>query len=191
MHRRQTQYLTPLLIPQLPPHHTAHPTPNRLPALINQHTRIIIKSYYTPIRALQLLLRAHDDGVADVAAADLVGGGDGDGAPTAGFGAEGALFLDDDYDAVAWEEKGVSGRGRMEEGRGGEDVPIWAWRFILRTLTHSATAAPELSITLTMVWRMLSVYQAYYGWETVYLELDHPGDGMPEGTVNGDIRYSV
>ena len=37
----------------------------------------------------------------DVAAADFVGGGDGDG--TAGFGAEGALFLDDYYYAVAWE----------------------------------------------------------------------------------------
>ena len=32
------------------------------------------------------------------------------------------------------------------------DVPIFAARFILRTLTHSATAAPELSMTLTMVW---------------------------------------
>ena len=30
-------------------------------------------------------------------------------------------------------------------------VPIFAWRFILRTLTHSTTAAPELSMQLSIV----------------------------------------
>lgn len=37
-----------------------------------------------------------------------------------------------------------------EEGRE-EGIPIRAWRFILRTLTHSAMAAPLLSMTFTMV----------------------------------------
>jgi len=31
-----------------------------------------------------------------------------------------------------------------------QDVPTLAARFILRTLMHSATAAPELSMTLSM-----------------------------------------
>jgi hypothetical protein len=42
--------------------------------------------------------------VTNVAATDFVGGADTDAAAGAGFGAEVALFLDDDYDAVAWEE---------------------------------------------------------------------------------------
>ena len=47
--------------------------------------------------------------VAVVAAADFVGGGDGDGAAAGGLGAEVALFLDYDDDAVAlWEGRGVS-----------------------------------------------------------------------------------
>jgi len=38
-------------------------------------------------------------------------------------------------------------------GGGGEDVPTLAARFIFSTLMHSATAAPELSMTLSMDWR--------------------------------------
>lgn len=76
MHRRQTQYLTPLLIPQLLAHHTIHPTPNRLAPLIDQHARVIVELHHAAVRALVLFCRADDDGVADVAAADFVGGGD-------------------------------------------------------------------------------------------------------------------
>lgn len=100
MHRRQTQYLTPALVPQLPAHHAVQPTSNRLSALVNQHTSIIVELDNTAVRALVFLCCADYDGVSDVAAADFVGGADGDGA--AGFGTEGALFLDDYYYAVAW-----------------------------------------------------------------------------------------
>jgi len=34
-----------------------------------------------------------------------------------------------------------------------QDVPTLAARFILRTLMHSATAAPELSMTFSMDWK--------------------------------------
>ena len=105
MHRRQTQNLTPLHIPQLLPYNPIQPTPNRLPILINQHARIVVEADNTPVLALVLLLRAHHDRVPDVASADLVGGGDGD---RVGFGAEVALFLHDYYYAVAW-----GGRERM------------------------------------------------------------------------------
>lgn len=117
MHRRQTQNLTPLLVPQLLPHDAIHARPNGLPALVNQHTSIIIKPDHTAVRPLVLLRRAHDDGVPNVAAADFVGGADGDGA--ARFGAEVALFLDNDDDAIAWEWGGwvrwvVWGRGSVD-----------------------------------------------------------------------------
>jgi hypothetical protein len=36
------------------------------------------------------------------------------------------------------------------------DVPTLAARFIFRTLMHSATAAPELSMTLSMDWWVLA-----------------------------------
>ena len=50
--------------------------------------------------------------MSDVAAADFVGGADGDAAAGSGFGAEVALFLHDDDNAVAW--------GGMLEGGWGD-----------------------------------------------------------------------
>ena len=41
--------------------------------------------------------------------------------------------------------------GMVVEGEG-LDVPTLAARFIFRTLLHSATAASELSMTLSMDW---------------------------------------
>lgn len=43
----------------------------------------------------------------------------------------------------------------------GHGLPVFAARFIFRTLTHSAMAAPELSITLSMVWRKELVSISY------------------------------
>ena len=63
----------------------------------------------------------------DVAAAHFVGGADGDAAAGAGFGAEVALFLDDDDDAVAW--RGRLGTGWMGDGGGrdggGQTYRLW------------------------------------------------------------------
>ena len=153
MHRRQTQNLTPLLPPQLLAHQTRKSTPNRLPALVNQHASVVIEFHHAAVRARVLLGRPHDYCVPDVAAADFVGGADGDAAAGAGFGAEVALFLYDNDDAVAWGER-LGEFERVEGGMvvvvGGLDLPTLAARFILRTLMHSATAAPELSMTLSM-----------------------------------------
>jgi hypothetical protein len=82
---------------------TVQPRPNRLPRLTNQHARIIVEPHHAPVRPLPLLLRAHDHGMPYVAAPDFVRSGDGDAAAPAwaGFGAEVALLLDYDYDAVA------------------------------------------------------------------------------------------
>ena len=117
--------------------------------------------------------------MANVAAADFVGGADADGAAGAGFGAEVALLLHDDYDAVACEEMCVR-RGWRTGGWEARDIPTLAARFILRTLMHSATAAPELSMTLSMV---LEGMGQFLGGGLVvggsrrskYLELDHGG----------------
>lgn len=49
-------------------------------------------------------------------------------------------------------DRGSRSEGRCRgEGEERVDEPILAWRSILRTLTHSAMAAPELSITLIIV----------------------------------------
>lgn len=100
MHARQTQYLTPPSAAHLSAHHSAQPTSYRLPSLIDQHTSIVLEPHHAAIRSLVLLLGAYDDGVPDVAAADFVGCGD-RGGGVGGLGAKGALFLDDDYYAVA------------------------------------------------------------------------------------------
>jgi len=112
MHRRQTENLTPLLSPQLLSHQTRQPTPNRLPALVNQNTSVVVELHHAAVRARVLFRRPHDDCVSDVAAADFVGGADGDAAAGSGFGAEVALFLHDDDNAVAW--------GGMLEGGWGD-----------------------------------------------------------------------
>lgn len=105
------------MIPQLRPDNPVQSTPNRFSTLIDQYTRIIIKAHHTPVRSLILFLRAHDDRVPDISSSDFVGGGDGDGASGAGFWAEVALFLDDYYYSVTWEEGGVSRWGGKRGGR--------------------------------------------------------------------------
>jgi hypothetical protein len=118
MHRRQTQNLTPLLPPQLLAHKTRESTPNRLPALVDQHASVVVEFHHAAVGARVLLSRPHDDCVSDVAAADFVGGADGDAAAGSGFGAEVALFLHDDDDAVAWIEE--LGEFEYVKGCGGE-----------------------------------------------------------------------
>lgn len=79
------------------------------------------------------------------------------------------------------------------------DVPIFAARFILRTLMHSATAAPELSMTFIMVcWRggeyalKRVVVKAFCGhlWGCwwAYLELDHLGKTLRPSAASSSRR---
>jgi len=72
MHRRQTQYLTPLLIPQFLAHNAIHPRSNRLTSLIDQNASIVIESHNTPIGSLILLLRPHHDRMSDIASSDFI-----------------------------------------------------------------------------------------------------------------------
>jgi hypothetical protein len=73
----------------------------------------------------------------------LLGGG----GRTRKFCSKVSLFLNNDHYPVAlvdlswWSESGSQAR---------ENIPTFAWRFILRTLTHSTMAAPELSMQFNM-----------------------------------------
>lgn len=71
--------------------------------------------------------------------------------PTAsGALAEGALLLDDNDYAISWVGLGM----QQSEGLVGSDVvPIFACLFIRRFATHSTTAAPELSMQLSIVYK--------------------------------------
>jgi hypothetical protein len=98
MHRRQRQYLRPLLPLELRRHDAANSRPNRLSRLIDQHAGIIVELDHTPVRSLPLLRRAHYDCMPYVASSDLVRGADGDGGA---LGAEVSLLLHDYYYTVA------------------------------------------------------------------------------------------
>ena len=74
MHRRQTQNLTPLHLLQLRSHNTIQPRTNWVSGLAYQNAGIIIELDDGAIWALQLLLCADHDSVADVTAAHFVGG---------------------------------------------------------------------------------------------------------------------
>ena len=99
VHRRQRQDLRPLLLPQLCRHNTADSRPNGLAGLVDQHAGVVVKLDHAAVRSLPLLRCAHDDCVADVSAPHFVCCADGH--AVAGLGAEVALLLDDNYDAVA------------------------------------------------------------------------------------------
>ena len=73
MHRRQTQYLTPLLASQLLADQTRKSTPNRLAALVYQHASVVVELHHAAVRPRVLLRRPHNHRVPDVAAADFVG----------------------------------------------------------------------------------------------------------------------
>jgi hypothetical protein len=81
-----------------------------------------------------------------IAAPDLVRCADGD---AGAFGAEVALFLDNDYDAVACASWSVYSQSAFLLSSA--CVPTLAARFERSTLTHSTMAAPELSMQLTRV----------------------------------------
>lgn len=100
MHRSHTQQLAPFLAAQLGAHNTIDTRPDGLAALVDEHAGVVVEAHAAAVAALQLVLGAHDDGVADVAALDL-GGVGGRRAAQAALARGGALLLHDAHDAVA------------------------------------------------------------------------------------------
>lgn len=85
---------------------------DRISRLADQDTCIVVELDHASIWPLQLLLCAHDNSVSDISTADLVcGGGRYTATAWARLGTEVALLLDDDDDALSWEEsaRGIFG----------------------------------------------------------------------------------
>ena len=99
VHRRQRQDLGPLHLLELGGDDTADAGANGLAGLVDEDAGVVVELDDAAVGALPLLCGAHDDGVPDVSAADLVGGADGD--AVARLGAEVALLLDNNDYAVA------------------------------------------------------------------------------------------
>jgi hypothetical protein len=149
VHGRQRQDLGPLHLFQLRGDDTADSGTDGLAGLVDQDAGVVVKLDDAAVWALPLLCGAHDHGVPDVSATDLVGGTDGD--AVARLGAKVALLLDNNDYAVACSVLTTALGQCPDICRRGHDIPTLAGRFDRRTLTHSTMAAPELSMQLTRV----------------------------------------
>lgn len=99
MHRRQRQDLRPLLLPQLRRNNAADSRTDGLASLVDQHAGVVVELDHAAVWALPLLRCAHNDCVSNITTSYFVCCADGH--AVAGLGAEVALLLDDNYDAVA------------------------------------------------------------------------------------------
>lgn len=125
---------------------TAQPRPQRIPRLVHKYTRIIVEADIAPVRPTILLLRADHDSMTHVAATDL----DGSLCSRREVLAERALFLDHDHDLVACVVSCRLSKHVGWEGgkKGGVPMPAGFLRF--STITHSTSAAPELSMQVSI-----------------------------------------
>lgn len=98
LHRGHGQNLAPLLPLQLCAHDAVDSGADGVARLVEQDTGVVVEAHDGAVAALGRVSGSDDDGVADVAALDLCGGGD---ACHAGGGGA-ALFLNDDDDAITW-----------------------------------------------------------------------------------------
>ena len=98
VHGSQRQYLRPLHLLQLRSHDAVQSRPYRLPSLVDQDAGVVVELDHAPVRPLPLLRCAHYDGMPHISSSDLVRCADRH--AIASLGAEVALLLDDDYDAV-------------------------------------------------------------------------------------------
>jgi hypothetical protein len=96
LHRCHGQNLAPLLPLQLSSHHAVDSGADGVTRLVEQDAGVVVEAHDGAVAALGWVSGSDDDGVADVAALDLCGGGD---ACHAG-GGRAALFLDDNDDAI-------------------------------------------------------------------------------------------
>ena len=102
MHWSQTQDFAPLHLLQLGAHDAVQSGADWIARLGDQHTGIIVELDNAAIWASKLLLGAHNDGMANVTATDLVGGrGTDGGGAWARLWTEVALLLDNYYYALA------------------------------------------------------------------------------------------
>lgn len=96
LHRGHGQDLAPLLALELSTYGTVDAGADGVSGLVEEDAGVIVESDDGSVATLGRVSGADDDGVADVTALDLVGGGN---ASHAGRGST-ALFLDDDNDSV-------------------------------------------------------------------------------------------
>ena len=102
LHGRHAQDLAPFLPLQLRAHHTVDSRSDRVTRLVQQHAGVVVEPDDGAVSPLRRVLGAHDDGVADVAALDFVGGRH---ARHAGGGG-GAVFLNHGDDAITCKGNG-------------------------------------------------------------------------------------
>lgn len=137
--------------------HTVQSRSHRISRLIDEHAGIVVEAHKRAVGTSVLLLCANNHSVRDVTTAHLCS--------SSGIARElvskVALLLHNDYDAVSWGGCEGEHRERVDEC---SDEPTLAARFILRTLTHSTRAAPELSMQLSMDWTRVSCGTRVGGW---------------------------
>lgn len=97
MHGCHTEDLAPLLPPELGADDAVDAASNGVTGLVDEDAGVVVEADDGSVLALDLVLCADDDGVADVATLDLIAGGRGRHALAAGA----ALLLHDADDAVA------------------------------------------------------------------------------------------
>lgn len=114
LHRRHGQDLAPLLALELCADDAVDSGADGIARLVEQDAGVVVEADDGAVAALGRVAGADDDGVADVAALDLCGGGD---AGHAGGGGA-ALFLDDDDDAITCDGKFVLEIRRRRRGLG-------------------------------------------------------------------------
>jgi hypothetical protein len=130
---------------------TIQPCTYGFASLIDQDTSIVVKFDHTSIRPLQFLDSPDYDGMPDVSSSDLVRCRRSDCGTWSGFCEVSLLLYDDDYSIPLRPGQ----LHELEEYSARHVEPIFACLFIFRTLAHSTTAAPELSMQLSIVYNRL------------------------------------
>ena len=98
LHRSHRQNLAPLLALQLGAHSTVDAGSDRVTSLVEQHAGVVVEFDDRAVSSLGRVSGSDNDGVADVAALNLVGGRETSHATRGGT----SLFLDDDDDTVTY-----------------------------------------------------------------------------------------
>lgn len=103
MHGRHAQNLAPLGLSKLHANDAVDARADGVTGFVDENAGIVVESDDRAVLALDLVLCADNNGVADISALDLVGGGQRGGALVGVL----ALLLDDDDDAVTWKSSEI------------------------------------------------------------------------------------
>ena len=132
---------------------TVHSGPDWIARLVDQDTGVVIELENRPIRPLCLLCNPNNHGVPDISSTDLVR----DTTARCAFGAEVSLFLNHHDDPVTCNDHKQNtlkqSRYITEAKYVGEHPPTVAARFLFNTFSHSTTAAPELSMQFSILYK--------------------------------------